>query len=265
MKSIALKWVYCGLVALASLWPMSARAAGDEAAKDGPAKFAVATIKPSTPDEPTLVVLIKGNRLTATGTIVELMKYADGVHPSQVVGGPEWMRTMRFDIVADPGTEKRPTSDESKTMVQTLLEDRFHLTEHEEQRELPVFVLVKAKSGPKLTATKDKPEGLPWVSHGPGGLTAHNASTTDLAKFLQRFVTDKPVVDQTGVAGRYDMDLEWAPDDLPSGMSAAMKEAVAALPSLYTAIQEQLGLKLEATKQRVPVMVIDHLEMPGEN
>ena len=260
MKSIARRWICCcGLAAVVVVCPMAARAA------DEPPKFAVATIKPSTPDEPTIVVLIKGNRLTATGTIVELMKYADGIHPSQVVGGPEWMRTTRFDIVADPGTEKRPSSDEFKAMLHALLADRFRLTEHEEQKELPVFVLVKAKSGPKLTATKDKPEGLPWVSHGPGGLTAHNASTTDLAKFLQRFVTDKPVIDQTGVAGRYDMDLEWMPDDLPEGMRAALGDAVAALPSLYTAIQEQLGLKLEATKQRVPVMVIDSVAMPTEN
>jgi uncharacterized protein (TIGR03435 family) len=263
MKSIARRWICCcGFAATVVQWPISANAASD-----GAAKFAVATIKPSTPDEFTRVVLIQGNRLTATaGTVIDLMKYAYGVHPSQVVGGPEWMRTQRFDIVADPETEKRPSSDEFKAMVQGLLAERFHLTWHAEQKELPVFVLVKGKSGPKLTETKDKPEGLPWVSWGPGMLTAHNAATIDLTKFLQRYVTDKPVLDKTGVAGRYDMELRWAPDE-----GAAMRnvegggQTAAELPSLYTAIQEQLGLRLEAKKQQVPVMAIDKAEMPGEN
>jgi uncharacterized protein (TIGR03435 family) len=176
-----------------------------------------------------------------------------------------WMRTTRFDIVADPETETRPSSDTFKAMVQALLVERFHLTMHTEQRELPVFVLVAAKSGPKLKATKDKPEGLPWVAWGGGDLIAHNAATTDLAKFLQRFVTDKPVVDKTGITGRYDMNLQWAPDNVHGGMSAAMNEAAAALPSLYTAIQEQLGLKLEPVKAPADVLVIDKVERPGAN
>src|ERR1700750_3000340 len=118
---------------------------------ESPHTFAVATIKPSAPDAVALTQ-IRGNRFVTAGTtFVDVFKYAYNVHPGQVVGGPEWLRTEKFDIVADPETEKRPSSDQMKAMVQQLLVERFHVVMHHEQKILSVYALVKAAEPPKLT------------------------------------------------------------------------------------------------------------------
>jgi uncharacterized protein (TIGR03435 family) len=131
--------------------------------------FAVATIKPSPPDAVSLVQ-IRGNRFATEGTtFVDVFKYAYNVHPDQVVGGPEWLRTQKFDILADPETEKRPSSDQMKAMVQQLLMERFHLAMHQEQTILPVYALVKTADTPKLTKSTADPNGIPAVAYNPRG------------------------------------------------------------------------------------------------
>ena len=230
----------------------------------GTLRFQVATIKPSHSEEPR-AMQIRGNRFATTETsLVDLLKYAYGIHEQEIIGGPKWLGTQRFDLVCDPETETRPSSDEFKTMVQNLLADRFHLTAHHETRDLSVFEIVPAKNGPRLTKSTRPPDGIPVVGYSPGQLSVGNATMTDLATFLQRFVADRPVFDGTGITGKYDLTLRWTPDEsqAEAGRSADLNHS---LPGLFTSIQEQLGLKLQEEKRPARVLVIDHVDMPSEN
>jgi uncharacterized protein (TIGR03435 family) len=226
--------------------------------------FAVATIKPSPPDS-AAITQIRGNRFFTEGTtFVDVFKYAYSVHPDQVVGGPDWLRTKKFDILADPETEKRPSSDQIKVMVQQLLVERFHVTMHRDQKILPVYALMKSGEVPKLTKSTADPNGIPTVGYsGHGELGVGNATMANFATFLQRFALDRPVIDRTGLPGHYDLVLQWTPDSLSNDGKPADSKADA--PDLFTAIKEQLGLKLLPTKANVEVFVIDHAEQPSEN
>jgi uncharacterized protein (TIGR03435 family) len=229
--------------------------------------FSVATIKPSPPDA-VAVTQIRGNRFATEGTtFIDLFKYAYNVHPDQVVGGPDWLRTQKFDILADPETEKRPSSDQIKAMVQRLLVDRFHLVMHQEQKALSVYALVKTADTPKLTKTTADPNGIPVVGYNPKGeLQVGNATMANFATFLQRFVLDRPAVDQTGIAGHFDLALRWTPDNPPAGAKPDDPQVNASAPPyLFTAIREQLGLKLQPAKAATEVFLIDRVERPSEN
>jgi uncharacterized protein (TIGR03435 family) len=232
-----------------------------------PLSFAVATIKPSPPDT-VAATQIRGNRFVTEGTtFVDVFKYAYNVHPGQVMGGPEWLRTEKFDIVADPETEKRPSSDQMKAMVQQLLVERFHVVMHHEQNVLSVYALVKTAGTPKLTKSTADPSGIPVVGYSPNGeLEVGNATMANFATFLQRFVLDRPAVDQTGIAGRFDLVLRWTPDNFrAAGKPGDLQDDASAPPSLFTAIKEQLGLKLQPTKAATDVFLIDRVEQPSEN
>ena len=232
-----------------------------------PPTFPVATINPSAPDAVTLTQ-IRGNRFSTEGTtFVDVFKYAYSVHPDQVVGGPEWLRTQKFDILADPETEKRPSSDQMKAMVQQLLVERFHLVMHQEQKTLSVYALVKTADTPKLTKSASDPSGIPVVGYLPKGeLGVGNATMANFATFLQRFVLDRPAVDQTGIAGHFDFVLRWTPDNSSAGGKPDdLQQDATAPPGLFTAIKEQLGLKLQPAKAPVEVFVIDRAERPVEN
>jgi len=229
--------------------------------------FAVATIKPSAPDA-VAVTQIRGNRFATEGTtFVDVFKYAYSVHPDQLVGGPEWLRTEKFDILADPETEKRPSSDQMKIMVQQLLVERFHIAMHHEQKILSVYALVKTAETPKFTKSTADPNGIPVVGYSPGGtLQVGNATMANFATFLQRFVLDRPAVDKTGIAGHFDLVLRWTPDSFrANGKSGDSQEDASAPPNLFTAIKEQLALKLLPEKASTDVFVIDRAERPSEN
>jgi uncharacterized protein (TIGR03435 family) len=229
--------------------------------------FSVATIKPSAPDA-IAVTQIRGNRLATEGTtFVDVFKYAYNVHPDQVVGGPEWLRAQKFDILADPETEKRPSSDQMKAMVQQLLAERFHLVIHRERKVLSVYALVITAGTPKLTKSTADPSGIPAVAYNPKGeLHVGNATMENFATFLQRFVLDRPAVDQTGISGHFDLELRWTPDNFRAGEGHEdPQQDASALPDLFTAITEQLGLKLQPTKAATDVFVIDRVEQPSEN
>jgi uncharacterized protein (TIGR03435 family) len=230
-----------------------------------PTTFAVATIKPSAPDAVT-GTQIRGNRFVTEGTtFVDVFKYAYNVHPDQVVGGPGWLRTEKFDILADPETEKRPSSDQMKAMVQQLLVERFHLVMHHEQKVLSVYAVVKTADTPKFTKSTSDPSGIPVVGYNPSGeLQVGNATMANFATFLQRFVLDRPAVDQTGISGHFDLVLRWTPDNLRAGGKSGDEDA-SAPPSLFTAMKEQLGLKLQPTKAPTDVFLIDQVERPSEN
>jgi uncharacterized protein (TIGR03435 family) len=155
-------------------------------------------------------------------------------------------------------------------MVQKLLTDRFKLTFHREKKELAVYAITVAKGGPKLTKSEGDPNGLPGLFfRGLGNLPAINATMTDFAGVMQGAVLDRPVVDQSGLTGRWDFTLTWTPDEFQFGGAAARMPPPAnngaAPPDLFTAFQEQLGLKLESTKAPAEVLVIDSVSKPSEN
>jgi uncharacterized protein (TIGR03435 family) len=228
-------------------------------------RFQVATIKPSRSNE-SRTMQVQGNRFATTGTsLIDLLKYAYALQEQEIVGGPKWLKTQKFNLVGDPETQTRPSSDEFKKMVQNLLADRFHLTAHRETRDLSVFEIVPAKGGPKLSRSTRPPDGIPAVGYAPGQLSAANATMADFATFLQRFVTDRPVIDGTGITGKYDLTLRWTPDDAQTEGSRQGGDTNNSYPGLFTAIQEQLGLKLQEEKRPAQVFVIDRVDMPSEN
>jgi len=179
---------------------------------------------------------------------------AYGLNPRQIVGGPAWAAADEYDIVA-AAPEGVPVTVNWNAMLRKLLADRFQLTFHHEQRETDVYALTVAKGGPKLKPA-DAAEG-----HYSGCqrfvCTFRNDSMEQFAQWLQ--TEDKPVVDKTGVAGRFDFTLTWTPDESPAADNPNGP------PGLFTALQEQLGLKLEPVKAPVQVLVVDHAERPSEN
>jgi uncharacterized protein (TIGR03435 family) len=175
--------------------------------------------------------------------------------------GPDWLTSQHFDIQATFGPNATP--DLVRQMTQTLLADRFKLALHKETREKPVLALVVGKNGAKIHPDSD---GQNRTSSRPGRLEATRIGMTKLADMLQR-LTGQVVVDATGLSGVYSFVLEWSPDDA-KGIPAAGDNGVAnaAGPSIYSAVQEQLGLKLESRKGPVDVLVVDRMEkMPTSN
>ena len=209
------------------------------------------------------------NFKTASQPLSFMISFAYGVQLKQIVGAPAWYETDKYDITAVPDTPGAPNGAQLKSMVRKLMADRFKLTFHKEKRELSVYVLTVAKTGPKMTKGDDDPNGLPGFGfHGLGKLTVFHSTMPEFASMMQESVLDRPVLDQTGLAGRYDFPLNWTPDDSQFGGRAAgvpPSTDTETLPNLFTAIQEQVGLKLDATKAPADVLVIDHVEKPSEN
>lgn len=203
-----------------------------------------------------------GNFTATYATLKFLIEYAYGLPQTQVIGGPDWLNSTRFDIKAKSSIALNEQlhnlpSDQGKLdkrlMLRSLLTERFKLKAHQETRELPIFALVVAKNGPKLDKSD---EGAPIVRGWEGHLTVEGGENTvanfaaELSKRVGRIVLDK-----TGIKGRYSIDLDWSEDnDIDDDT-----------PSIFTAIREQLGLRLQSQKAPVPVVIIDHVEMPSEN
>jgi uncharacterized protein (TIGR03435 family) len=257
-------------LAAALLWIAAPLSAQTPAA---PAEFDVATIKASKPNMPGKQFMANGHELaTYNTTLTDLITYAYGVHPSQVAAGPAWMATEKFDLNGKSSGEQQPTDAQWKAMTRKLLADRFSFSFHREPRELAAYALTVAKGGPKLAETKAEPGSLPGIGfRGFGNMPVHNASMADFAAMMQASVLDRPMIDRTGLQGHYDFTLKWTPDDSqfigtrPPGTSTPAIDATDAPPNLFTAIQEELGLKLEPIKAPVEVIVIDHVERPSAN
>jgi uncharacterized protein (TIGR03435 family) len=240
-------------------------------AADADPTFEVATIKPSQPDEERSVQ-VQGTRLvTADTSLVDLMMFAYGVHSLQVVDGPQWISSDKFDVVVQPSLPGRPSTAQMRSIVQKLLADRFKLTLHHAQRELPVYRIITAKGGPKLMPTPTEEQlstNTAAVGIAAGEMMVRNATLSEFASLMQRYVRlDRPIVDHTGIAGKYDFKLNWTPDfsQFDGHPPWTAKNDGSDPPTLYTAIQEQLGLKLEAARESADVLVIDHVERPSEN
>ena len=240
-------------------------------AADANPSFEVATIKPSKPDEPGKSFLVRGARLTTVNTTAaDLIKFVYDLQDKQLVNAPGWAESEKFDLDAKPDTPGSPNDAQVKTMVRKLLADRFQLKFHQETKEMSAYVLTIGKSGPKLTKSEGDPNGLPGLFFRQlGYLTVRNANMGNFVHLMQSSVLDRPVVDQTGLQGRWDFNLKWTPDESQfAGMGIKVpppSDAADAPPPLFTAIQEQIGLKLESGKAPVPVLVVDSLEKPSPN
>jgi uncharacterized protein (TIGR03435 family) len=240
-------------------------------AADADPSFEVATIKPSKPDQPGKLLTVRGAKFsTINTTVVDLLDFAYGIQTKQIVNAPPWFASDKFDIDAQPNIPGTPSDRQLKSMIQKLLADRLQLKFHRENRELSAYVLTVGKGGPKLTKSDGDPNGLPGLFFRQlGELNVMNATMGDFTGLMQSAVLDRPVVDQTGLQGRWNFLLKWTPDESQfSGMGVKVPpptDAPDAPPPLFTAIQEQIGLKLESGKAPVPVLVLDHVEKPSEN
>jgi uncharacterized protein (TIGR03435 family) len=234
-------------------------------------KFEVATIKPSRPDTPGRAFTVQGRTFsTRNTTLSNLMTFAYGLHARQIAGAPEWFERDAYDVTGQPDADGQPSELQWRKMLQKMIADRFKLAFHREQRELSVYAIVVDKNGTKMTRNDTDPNGLPGLFfRGLGVLPARNATMTDFAGLLQTAVLDRPVVDRTGLSGRFDFTLTWTPDETQFG-GLGIKvppptDSATAPPGLFTAVQEQLGLRLESTKAPVDVLVVDRVERPTEN
>lgn len=239
-------------------------------AADANPVFEVATVKPSDPNRPgRRLFSIRGTEVTAVYTTVsDLIVFAYGVHVGQISGAPAWVESDKFDITGKPEGGGQPNPNQFKTMLQKLLADRFQLTLHRDKKQLTVYALTVGKERTKLTRS-DVASPIPNLIFRAGNWPVQNATMEEFAGVMQAHL-DRPVLDQTGLKGRFDFQLQWTPDETPFASSGGpgeqpKPERVDSLPDLFTAIQQQLGLKLESTKAQVDVLVIDRVEKPSEN
>jgi uncharacterized protein (TIGR03435 family) len=243
--------------------------------------FDVVSVKPSDPAKEHLALYwrrpdgLKWDGVTLSGMVAN----AYGVSPivkGQIEGGPAWMGSRAFDINAKVDAEtaarwskmtQAAVDEERRSMMTSLLADRFHLTFHHETREMLALVLRVAKSGSKLQSPQpehDLQAGTPLSRinfFGHGHWEGHSALMSTLARSLasEPEIAGRPVVDKTGLTSGYDFTLRWTPD------GPAPPDPNAQWPSLFTAINEQLGIKLTPEKQPIDIIVVDSVEMPGEN
>jgi len=230
--------------------------------------FEVASVKLSDPDARGGRTSFPNGTFTATGiTARNCILLAYDIPSFQLAGGLSWIGDQRYDIVAKmpAGALKAGGSErwaQMRAAVQALLADRFQLTIHRETKLIPGYALVVAKSGFKLKKTAD--DGQADFSSNRGKLTAHQISMELLARNLSGNLSS-PVVDMTGIKGGFDLTLEWTPDEVESQAKAGGEAAEPAGPSIFTAVQEQLGLKLETQKAPVEMIVIDRIEKPTAN
>ena len=232
-------------------------------------------------------------------TLQQILTYAYELQAHEIFGGPDWVTSDRFDIAATMPPSPTVLDDlntraRNRRLIRALLAERFKLVVHEERREMPVYSLVMArpdrrlgqrlrpfegecgepsKLGPPPNATfgmptSDPSKGPQWCMAftGMGRLSAQGTPLSDLTMILARFpAVSRRVLDRTGLTGRFDFDLEWTPLVAPPGAVAPGVPPDAAGPTLFTALQEQLGLKLESTKETVSVLVIDSVNQPSPN
>lgn len=236
-------------------------------------EFEVASIKPVSPDQPAGG---GGFNVTATGlrgrtSLAQLITFTCLLHRSQVSGLPGWADSDRYEIVAKLPPGGDPSDDQIRTMLKNLIQSRFGLASHMEKRELSVYAIRMGKNGPGgVKMVPNNNDGVNIGSQGLGRVRFRGATMANLATQLQLRVLDRPVIDESGLTGRYDFTLEWRPDEfqfpeVPSARRTAAMAAGDALPDLFAAFEEQLGMKLVATKAQTDVLVVDKVSKPTED
>jgi uncharacterized protein (TIGR03435 family) len=232
-------------------------------AQVAPPAFDVMTIKPTNDNGATSIGGL-GDRFTALNNSLKmLLQYVYDLNEDSIVGIPSQLDSKRFNIeakISDPDLDslKKLSGKQGRLMLLPLLTERFQLKMHMETRPGPVYELVAAKGGPKLkpSANKDCYSG---TSTGKSSkITANCVPIASLAKVLTGQL-HRSVIDKTALTGNYDLTLQWTPDGAPVSTDAD------SAPDIYTAVQEQLGLKLQPAKAPVEVLVVDHAAIPSEN
>lgn len=232
----------------------------------------VATIKPSKAGGH-MMFQISGDRLLISNmSLQDMVMFAYDLEPRQIVNAPSWSSTEMYDVEIQPDQPGSPSKEQWNGILRKLLAERFQVKFHTEQKVLPAYILTVAKGGPKMTRSdvqkldgRGGPEG---AMMRPGRMIAQGMSMADFVHTLRR-TFDRPVIDQTGLSGLWDLNLKWTPDETEAGMmpgpQALNDDSADAPPPLFTALQEQLGLKLESGKAQVPVFVFDSVEKPSAN
>lgn len=226
----------------------------------------VVTVKPSDPNDRGDRGGAHGSHITLENQTVEgLLTFGYNVQKNQIANAPEWVKTERWDVDGLADVRGEPNVVQLQALARKVLAERFGLKLHRDQQEISVFALRAAKGGPKLTVSTGDPNGQP-NEHGKrgAGWQMNTYTNTSMPVFAEELAlspvasVDRPILDQTGLTGRYDFQLKWLTDD----NHAADPDAP---PGLFTAIQEQLGLKLDAVKAPADVLVIDKVQRPGAN
>lgn len=243
--------------------------------------FEVATVKPTAPEEIGVnkgryIRMQSAHRFQAKNyTVSGLIAAAYELNPKMISGGPEWADTDRYDVMAATPGELTPSHDDQMRMLRKLLSERFNLRFHRKMEDFAIFELTVAKNGPKLkpgSAPRDEsynatttlyPAASGGIDHAL--LPAHNITIQQFAAVLQHGILDRPVLDNTQLTGRYDIDLEWTPDESNFGGNLPPGPPDSAKPGLFIAIQQQLGLRIEATRGPVEALVIDGIDRPSDN
>jgi uncharacterized protein (TIGR03435 family) len=249
-----------GLMLAASLAPRWIAFAQDQSAR----AFDVATVKPVEPDDPRTSIELPGDRLIANATLKALIGFAYDVQDRDIAAGPGWVGSIVYHVEGKSASLLQQNAlPQIRQMLQSLLADRFRLVIHRQTREEPVYQLLLARGGAKFKPSAEKLP--PHLGNARGRISGAAADTGMLARMLSGRL-GRPVVDKTGLTGKYDFALTWTP--APGEMGNGPEDGPAADPggpSIFSALQEQLGLKLESGRGPVEVLVIDHVEKPDAN
>ena len=236
----------------------------------GAQTFEVATVKPveAGPKDGRFLRMTNDHTFLAKNvTLKQLVAGAYDINPSSISGATGWMDTQKFVIEARTPGDDFPQRDVQMAMLRALLVERFGLTIHRDSKVMSCYELTVAKDGPKLQETKSDdymPQVTSVVYADHVTMPAKNASMDDLVKVMRRAILDHPVVDRTGLTGRYDFNLDWVPDDAQFEGAIHLPEDSKYTP-LTVALREQLGLELKPAHAPVETVVIDKAEKPEEN
>jgi uncharacterized protein (TIGR03435 family) len=260
------RWISRATLA-AVICALSERDSPAQSLPSGSSEFEVATIKLTDPNFGGIVLRLGGGRFAATGfTLKDLVAFAYAVDNSQIAGGPTWFAANRYDVRGKPVKAGPLNRDAARVMLRALLRDRFQLTFHLEKKMMPVYVLSAGTTGSKMKprAAGDGGDGTRLTFQGARA-TGRNVSAKVLAEELQAMVLDRPVLDKTGLIGNFDFDLRWRPEPDQFGGTGATVAGDPNDADLFTAIREQLGLKLEVRKEEAEVIVVDRASKPSDN
>jgi uncharacterized protein (TIGR03435 family) len=236
-----------------------------------PPAFEVATVRRSPPPEGDNINInvgtVRNGKVTfANASLSDCLKFAYGIVSDDQIAGPDWIKSkaVRFDIVAQAPVDT--PREQLALMLQPLLRERLKLEMHHEPRTMPFLALVVGRSGPKLAASTKENDVGKLNSTSGGRIGSNRMSMQLLATLISRFER-RTVVDMTGLEGNFEVHLEWTPDSPSTAVSPdAVSPDAPRGPSIFTAVQEQLGLKLESRKEPLDVLVVDHSEqVPTEN
>lgn len=238
-------------------------------------QFEIISVRPAKTNDTAVQFRVDGMRGTAVTAHFLLLEGFGAITQHQIVGEPSWSNNEGFDIEAKVAAVDMPalaklTFQQRASMFQQILAERFNVRTHHEMRELPIYQLTVGKNGPKLKTSAPEPSAQatprpPFLMFGPGKVTARDATLPLFINPLSRLL-DRVTVDKTGLSGKYDFTLEWTPEGAAApGAAAGSTSSDGAPPDIFTAIQEQLGLKLVSGKGPVDIVVIDHIERPSAN